>query len=259
MGSKAVFQTLALGQTCARVITPIVCRQTTLIIPIRHHRWTSPKGVFGSYPLTSMLPVTEKEDLADIGPSDPRRFNEIKALETYDYFCCLQDPLVEKFIRRMINKKDVKRSLKNYERKVVTREIMYNCLEFIKHAQLEKFYSAETAEARDSIETNPYTILYAAVENARPLLNLTNIRKGAIIYRVPMPVGEDQQYRKAVKWFVQAGRVNGLFEDANTAQRMANEILAAYENTGKVVRQKQELHKEAEANKAYAHFRWSKR
>jgi len=213
----------------------------------------------GVYPETSLLPVTEKEELLDMSPNDPRRFNEIRALEHHDYVCCLQDPLVEKFIRKIINKKNVKRSLTNYYRKVETREIMYNCMEFIKHSQLEKYYQAKTQEEKDSIETNPYKILYTAMENARPLLTLTNIRKGAIIYRVPVPVSEDQQYRIAMKWFVQAGRINGLFEDFDTAERMAQEIVAAFNNTGKVIRQKQELHKEAEANKAYAHFRWARR
>ena len=47
-----------------------------------------------------------------------------QALEQHDYVCCLQDPLVEKFIRKMINKKNVKKSLTNYYRKVETREIM---------------------------------------------------------------------------------------------------------------------------------------
>ena len=69
-------------------------------------------------------------------------------------------------------------------------------------------------------------------------------------------VPEDQQYRMALRWMVEAGRLNKFFEDPHTARRMADELLSAYENTGKVVRQKQELHKEAEANKAYAHFRW---
>ena len=72
-------------------------------------------------------------------------------------------------------------------------------------------------------------------------------------------MSEDKQYNMALKWFVEAGRLNKVFEDAQTAQRMANEILAAFANTGKVIRQKQELHKEAEANKAYAHFRWGRK
>jgi len=262
MALKAALQTLSFGASGARLIPAISSHPTTVYVQYaqkRNHRWTKEKSLHGAYPQTAMLPITEKEELAEVGPSDPRRFSEIRALETHDYFCCLQDPLVEKFIRRMINKKMMKRSITNYARKVETREIMYNCMEFIKHSQLEKYYAAETQEERDSIETDPYKVLYTAIENARPVLSLINLRKGAVIYRVPIPVGEDQQYHKAVKWFVEAGRVNGIFEDANTAQRMANEILAAFTNTGKVIRQKQELHKEAEANKAYAHFRWGKK
>jgi len=263
MALRAALQSLSFSQTGVRLIPTVSYNHATIAtdyVPKRHHRWVkTDKGLSGAYPQTTMLPVTEKEELMEMSPSDPRRFNEIKALEQHDYFCCLQDPLVEKFIRKMINKKDMKRSINNYYRKVETREIMYNCLEFIKHSQLEKYYQAETQEEKDSIETNPYKVLYTALENARPLLTLTNIRKGAVIYRVPIPVSEDTQYNMALKWFVEAGRLNKVFEDAQTAQRMANEILAAFANTGKVIRQKQELHKEAEANKAYAHFRWGRK
>lgn len=262
MALKAALQTLSFSQAGVRLIPAIASHQTTIntdYVPKRYHQWITPKGVYGAYAQTSLLPTTEKEELLEMTPNDPRRFNEIRALEQHDYVCCLQDPLVEKFIRKMINKKNVKKSLTNYYRKVETREIMYNCMEFIKHSQLEKYHQAETQEERDSIETNPYKVLYTALENARPILGLINVRKGAIIYRVPVPVSEIHQYHRALKWFVEAGRVNNIFEDANTPQRMANEIVSAFNNTGKVIRQKQELHKEAEANKAYAHFRWGKK
>ena len=164
-----------------------------------------------------------------------------------------------------------------------------NCLEHIKHTQLEKYNKATTQEEKDAIEINPYKIIYGAMENAKPLLKLSEMRKGAVLYRVPVPGGrqliarlsfvinmspllcpchhisfrqcsvtETQQYFTALKWFIEAGRINNLFEDANTPQRLGNEFINAYNNTGKVVRQKQELHKEAEANKAYAHFRWGR-
>ena len=60
-------------------------------------------------------------------------------------------------------------------------------MEFIKHTQLEKYYKATTQEERDAIETNPYKILYGAIENARPLLKMVEMRKGAVLYRVPVP------------------------------------------------------------------------
>jgi len=199
-----------------------------------------------------MDPTTDKTELAEMSESDPRHFNEIKALETSEYISCLQDPLIEKFIKKMCNKRNKKERF----RKEATREIMYNCLEIIKHTQLEKYYQATTQEERDAIETNPYKIVYGAMENARPLLRLRDVRKAAVIYRVPVPVSETHQYFIALKWFVEAGRINGFFEDHHTPQRMADEFLSAYANTGKVIRRKQEIHKEAEANKAYAHFRW---
>ena len=63
----------------------------------------------------------------------------------------------------------------------------YNCLELIKHSQLEKYHQAASQEERDAIETNPYKILHGAMENARPLLKMVQVRKGAVLYRVPVP------------------------------------------------------------------------
>ena len=85
--------------------------------------------------------------------------------------------------------------------------LRYNCMEFIKHSQLEKYHQAETQEERDSIETNPYKVLYTALENARPILGLINVRKGAIIYRVPVP-GTVELPRVTNKWI----RVTGPFK-----------------------------------------------
>jgi len=257
MALRSALQALSFGQYGARLI-PAICYQQSSssfdAVPRRHHVWKSVRGEYGIYPKTTLEPTTDKMELAEMDESDPRHFSEIKALETHEYFSCLQDPLVEKFIRKMLNKRGVKEN----DRRTVTREIMYNCLELIKHSQLEKYHQATSQEERDAIETNPYKILHGAMENARPLLKMVQVRKGAVLYRVPVPVVEVEQYHKALKWFIEAGRVNNLFEDSNTPQRMATELINAYNNTGKVIRQKQELHKEAEANKAYAHFRWGR-
>lgn len=256
MALRTALKTLSFSQSGFRLIPALSyqqCSSSLDDVPRRHHIWKGPpKGEYGVYPNTTLEPTTDKTELVEMSESDPRHFSEVKALETHEYFCCLQDPLVEKFIKKMLNK----RGRKGDYRKIETREIMYNCMEFIKHTQLEKYYKATTQEERDAIETNPYKILYGAIENARPLLKMVEMRKGAVLYRVPVPVTEVEQYFTALKWFVEAGRLKDLFEDSHTAQRMANELLSAYYNTGKVIRQKQELHKEAEANKAYAHFRW---
>lgn len=256
MALRAALQTLSFNQSGLRLIPALSCQQCTSsdIVPRRHHRWRVPRGEHGVYPKTTVDPTTDKDELAEMPESDPRHFSEVKALETSDYIACIQDPLIEKFIKKMINKK----GKKDDHRKIQTREIMYNCLEHIKHTQLEKYNQAGTQEEKDAVEINPYKIIYGAMENARPLLKLSEMRKGAVLYRVPVPVTETEQYFTALKWFIEAGRINNLFEDANTPQRLGNEFINAYNNTGKVVRRKQELHKEAEANKAYAHFRWGR-
>jgi len=263
MALNLAFKTLTFGRTSCRVIPALSLIQPSsvdVVVPrrtIRDVRWamTNPKlGKYGAYPATTMWPTTDKTELAEMSESDPRRFSEIRALESYDYVACFQDPVIEKFIRKMINKKGSKSRDRFQKHK--TRELMYNCMEFIKYAQLEKYHAAVTQEEKDAIEVCPYKIIYGALENGKPLLNVIDKRKAAVMYRVPIPVPEDQQFRKAVRWFIEAGRLNKYFEDAHTARRLAEEFLNGFENTGKVIRQKQELHKEAEANKAYAHFRW---
>ena len=60
-------------------------------------------------------------------------------------------------------------------------------MEIIKYTQLEKYNGASTQEEKDAIEINPYKIIYGAMENAKPLLKIADMRKGAVMYRVPVP------------------------------------------------------------------------
>ena len=70
--------------------------------------------------------------------------------------------------------------------------LRYDCLEIIKYTQLEKYNGASTQEEKDAIEINPYKIIYGAMENAKPLLKIADMRKGAVMYRVPVP-GESSE------------------------------------------------------------------
>merc|ERR1712136_708176 len=196
---------------------------------------TGPTG--SAYPSTTLHPTTDKKEIAEMDTNDPRRFSQIRALPSQNYVACFQDPLVEKFISKMLNKKGMRMRSKRVPcRKVVTRDIMYNAMEMIKHTQLEKYYQAASESERQDIETNPYTIIHGAFEN----------------------LSEHQRSVLSLKWLIEASRIQGWFEDEYTSQRLAQELVAAFYNTGKVVRKKQEMHKEAESNKAYAHFRWGR-
>lgn len=215
----------------------------------------SPEDGRQPYPVSAIDPITDKLELAEMEDSDPRHFTPIKALPTQDYICSFQDPLIEKIIGVMMNK----RSERRQDRRAMTRELVYSTIELIKMTQLTKYHSAKTQEERDTIETNPYKIIHQAVENCKPLLSLEEVRKGGVIYRVPSPVTEINQLWRVLRWLIDTARYDKSTPDQKVYERLAYELLNAYNNTGKVVRQKQELHKEAETNKAYAHFRWGRK
>ena len=100
---------------------------------------------------------------------------------------------------------------------------------------------------------NPLEILQRAVDNAKPRLEVKPRRVGGATYQVPLEVPPDRQVSLAVRWFVD-------FADARKGQplslALAGEILEAYQGQGNAIRKRDEVHKMAQANKAFAHFRW---
>jgi small subunit ribosomal protein S7 len=100
---------------------------------------------------------------------------------------------------------------------------------------------------------NPLEVLQRAVDNAKPRLEVKARRVGGATYQVPMEVTIDRQLSLAVRWLVD-------FADARKGtplkQALAGEILEAYQGQGNAIRKRDEVHKMAQANKAFAHFRW---
>jgi small subunit ribosomal protein S7 len=101
--------------------------------------------------------------------------------------------------------------------------------------------------------TNPLDILQRAVDNAKPRLEVKARRVGGATYQVPLEVPTDRQMALALRWLVD-------FADARKGVPMkdalAGEILEAYQGQGNAIRKRDEVHKMAQANKAFAHFRW---
>ncbi len=101
--------------------------------------------------------------------------------------------------------------------------------------------------------TNPLEILQKAVDNAKPRIETKPRRVGGATYQVPLEVPADRQAALALRWIVN-------FADARKGQPMqqalAAEILEAYQGQGNAIRKRDEVHKMAQANKAFAHFRW---
>jgi small subunit ribosomal protein S7 len=101
--------------------------------------------------------------------------------------------------------------------------------------------------------TNPVDVLQRAVDNAKPRLEVKPRRVGGATYQVPLEVPADRQASLAVRWIVDFadGRKGSAMQDA-----LAAEILEAYAGQGNAIRKRDDVHKMAQANKAFAHFRW---
>ena len=102
-------------------------------------------------------------------------------------------------------------------------------------------------------ESSPLDVLQKAVDNAKPRLEVKPRRVGGATYQIPMEVPSDRSSSLALRWIVD-------FADARKGipmmEALALEILEAYQGQGNAIRKRDEVHKMAQANKAFAHFRW---
>lgn len=190
-------------------------------------------------------PVTreEQEKLKEKGELDQLSEVPVRAALVYQSLTALSDPLHEKFICHIM--RDGK--------KEVARRIFAKGFEKIKRIQVERYNLADEEEKK-SIVLDPRVLFAQAIENCRPLLELMRVKRGGTNYDVPRPVTEKKSYWMAMKWIKETIREqDGALGFHN---KFAWEILDAAANTGRVVKKKQDLHKQCEANRAYTSYRW---
>ncbi|AXA36175.1 MAG: 30S ribosomal protein S7 [Candidatus Hydrogenedentota bacterium] len=104
------------------------------------------------------------------------------------------------------------------------------------------------AETQDQLE-----FFLKALENVKPILEVKSRRVGGANYQVPVEVRPERRVSLAMRWIIQAARSRG---EKTMAERLANELFDAFNNTGIAVKKKEDTHRMAEANKAFAHYRW---
>jgi small subunit ribosomal protein S7 len=123
-------------------------------------------------------------------------------------------------------------------KKSVARRIVYNAL--------EKFSSRVKAE-------NPLAAFEQALENAKPALEVKSRRIGGATYQVPIEIPTNRRASMAMRWVIthSRGKAGRSMEDA-----LANELADCYNNQGTTIKKKDDTHRMAEANKAYAHYKW---
>ncbi len=158
----------------------------------------------------------------------------------------------------MRNKRAKKRLLEPdsvYNSRLVTRlinRVMRNGKKSVAVAQVYKALKL----VEEKLKKPALDVLRQALENIKPVMEVRPRRIGGAAYQVPMPVRGDRRESLAIKWLVLSARERPNKEYKNYSLKLMAEIIDALNNTGGAVRRKENVHKMAEANKAFAHFRW---
>ena len=97
------------------------------------------------------------------------------------------------------------------------------------------------------------TVFHKAIENVRPHVELKARRVGGATYQIPIEVRHDRGMSLALRWLRTAARTR---KGAPMSKRLSDELLAAFKGEGSAVKKREEIHKMAEANRAFAHYRW---
>jgi len=115
------------------------------------------------------------------------------------------------------------------------------------------FYNALESAAKELKKENPLEVLEEAIRNSSPLLEVKSRRVGGANYQVPYEVKGKRKEALAIRWLIEVARKK---KGAAMAQKLAKELADAFNNTGDAVKKKEDTHKVAEANRAFAHFAW---
>ena len=122
-------------------------------------------------------------------------------------------------------------------KKTVAEKIIYDAIDKIKSKSKEE----------------PIEIFNTAINNIRPTVEVRSRRVGGATYQVPVEVKSKRSQALALRWLIEASRKR---KDKKMSDKIFNEIYDAYQNRGSAIKKKEDTHKMAESNKAFAHYRW---
>lgn len=122
-----------------------------------------------------------------------------------------------------------------------------------KKSKAEKIVYKAFELIEKEMKKDPVEVFEQAVENVRPLVEVRPRRVGGATYQIPIEIDEERSKKKAIMWIVQSARGR---EGRPMYERLAAEIMAAYRGEGASIKKKETLHKTAEANRAFVHYRW---
>ena len=138
-----------------------------------------------------------------------------------------QDRLVAKFVN----------DLMSMGKKSTAERIIYGALE----------------QVESKLKDDPLKVFKKALENVKPVVEVKSRRVGGATYQVPVEVRQDRRVALAMRWLIDYSKARG---EKTMREKLAGEIMDAANNRGNAVKKREDTHKMAEANKAFAHYRW---
>ena len=122
-----------------------------------------------------------------------------------------------------------------------------------KKAVSQKIFYEAMDKIKERSGDDPLKLFKKAVENCKPLLEVKTRRVGGANYQVPVEVNPDRRTSLAIRWLVSYSRGRG---EKGMIDKLSNELLDAANGKGAAIKKKEDVHRMAEANKAFAHYRW---
>lgn len=156
-------------------------------------------------------------------------------------------------MRRKIKKKAPIEADYTYNSQKVAKFINYVMLDGKKNTARNVVYAAMEAIKEKAKVADPVEVLDTALKNTGPLMEVRSRRVGGANYQIPREVRPERRQALSMKWIIEAARAK---KGSPMASRLAEEIMLAANNEGEAVKKRENTHKMAEANKAFAHFAW---
>jgi small subunit ribosomal protein S7 len=140
-----------------------------------------------------------------------------------------------------------------YNSKLVSKFINSLMWDGKKTVAMKVFYTAMEQVTKKMKEVPPLELFETAINNVKPYVEVRSKRVGGANYQVPMQVNKRRQQSLAFRWIIQACREQS---GRPMSERLADELMAAYKKEGKAIQTRENTHRMADANKAFAHFAW---
>lgn len=138
-------------------------------------------------------------------------------------------------------------------KKSVAEGIVYGALEILESKKAEGKADAEMSTEAINAKSQGMRFFHEALKNIKPRLEVRSRRVGGATYQVPVEVRHDRAIALAMRWLIDAARKRG---ENTMTERLAAEIFEAANERGSAIKKRDDIHKMADANKAFAHYRW---